>query len=334
MKIVSTSVRTAAWCRTHRNPSAMSCPMWRASARSRRCAGSATRETSRAPSATSTAWVTNGRAIPAAKSAAPIGGPASWLTVMKPVWSREFAIARSSRGTSIGSSVWELLSAKTSAVPRRKRATSTTAIETVPVTTVVAIRTSTTARIRSTDTTIEPAVEPVGEGAGVQPEDQRWQPLQQRGQRHQEGVVGLRGDQQRTGRDRDAVAEVRDPRRGEQPPEARAQALGDDGFDEAAHKEGTLDARAAASRGLPARGIFGMRAWNVRNRARKRRLVDEGRAHAALVFDGDEAVAWCSTAPRPSCRTSTPQAVRGRARHVARPPDHLPVRGQVYRARE
>jgi len=28
------------------------------------------------------------------------------------------------------------------------------------------------------------------------------------------------------------------------------------------------------------------------NRALKQRLVDEGRAHAALVFDGDEAVAW------------------------------------------
>ncbi|HEY3956324.1 MAG TPA: GNAT family N-acetyltransferase [Streptosporangiaceae bacterium] len=29
------------------------------------------------------------------------------------------------------------------------------------------------------------------------------------------------------------------------------------------------------------------------NRTLKRRLVSEGRAHAALVFDGDEAVAWC-----------------------------------------
>jgi GNAT superfamily N-acetyltransferase len=29
------------------------------------------------------------------------------------------------------------------------------------------------------------------------------------------------------------------------------------------------------------------------NRAIKKRLVDEGVAHAALVFDGDEAVAWC-----------------------------------------
>ncbi len=29
------------------------------------------------------------------------------------------------------------------------------------------------------------------------------------------------------------------------------------------------------------------------NRGRKQRLVSEGRAHAALVFDGDAAVAWC-----------------------------------------
>ena len=29
------------------------------------------------------------------------------------------------------------------------------------------------------------------------------------------------------------------------------------------------------------------------NRALKQRLVDEDRAHAALVFDGNEAVAWC-----------------------------------------
>jgi GNAT superfamily N-acetyltransferase len=29
------------------------------------------------------------------------------------------------------------------------------------------------------------------------------------------------------------------------------------------------------------------------NRDRKERLVNEGRAHAALVFDGDVAVAWC-----------------------------------------
>ena len=33
------------------------------------------------------------------------------------------------------------------------------------------------------------------------------------------------------------------------------------------------------------------------NRTLKKRLVEEGRAHAALVFDGDEAVAWCQYGP-------------------------------------
>jgi hypothetical protein len=33
------------------------------------------------------------------------------------------------------------------------------------------------------------------------------------------------------------------------------------------------------------------------NRALKERLVAEGRAHAALVFDGDVAVAWCEYGP-------------------------------------
>lgn len=31
----------------------------------------------------------------------------------------------------------------------------------------------------------------------------------------------------------------------------------------------------------------------IGNRAFKQRLVEQGRAHAALVFDGDRAVAWC-----------------------------------------
>jgi GNAT superfamily N-acetyltransferase len=33
------------------------------------------------------------------------------------------------------------------------------------------------------------------------------------------------------------------------------------------------------------------------NRALKQRLVAEGRAHAALVFDGEEAVGWCEYGP-------------------------------------
>ena len=88
----------------------------RASAGPRPWAGSATRDTSSTPAATSTVSATNGHTTPAANSAAPIGGPTSWLSVMKPVCSRELAIARSSRCTSIGVSVAEVLSAKTSAV--------------------------------------------------------------------------------------------------------------------------------------------------------------------------------------------------------------------------
>jgi hypothetical protein len=38
------------------------------------------------------------------------------------------------------------------------------------------------------------------------------------------------------------------------------------------------------------------------NRALKQRLVKEGRAHAALVFDGDVAVAWCR--PRQARRSA------------------------------
>ena len=153
-KIVSTSVRTAAWCRTQRNPSAMSWRTWLSMLRSRPCAGSTMRDTSTAPSATRTAWVRNGSAIAVANSAAPIGGPASWLTVMKPVWRRELPTARSWRSTSIGSSVLVVLSANTSAVPSRNIATSTIAIETVPLITASASSTSTTARSRSTVTTM------------------------------------------------------------------------------------------------------------------------------------------------------------------------------------
>jgi hypothetical protein len=54
------------------------------------------------------------------------------------------------------------------------------------------------------------------------------------------------------------------------------------------------------------------------NRLIKQRLVNEGRAHAALVFDGDKAVAWCEygtpeelpapSSSRPVSATSAPRA--------------------------
>jgi hypothetical protein len=65
------------------------------------------------------------------------------------------------------------------------------------------------------------------------------------------------------------------------------------------------------------------------NRALKERLVEEGRAHAALVFDGDEAVAWCQYGtPEELPNIHPPQGVRGRSRQPARLPDHLHLRGQ------
>ena len=38
------------------------------------------------------------------------------------------------------------------------------------------------------------------------------------------------------------------------------------------------------------------------NREIKKKCVDEGRNHAALVFDGELAVVWCEYGTRPSCR--------------------------------
>ena len=49
-------------------------------------------------------------------------------------------------------------------------------------------------------------------------------------------------------------------------------------------------------------------------RVLKRRLVEEGRAHASLVYDGDEAVAWCEYgSPGGAAEHLPPQAVRGGA---------------------
>jgi hypothetical protein len=84
--------------------------------------------------------------VPAANSAAPIGGPASWSKVINPASSRELATARSSRETSIGTRVAEVLSAKTSAVDSRPNATSATVTETVPVSIETTRTVSTTAR--------------------------------------------------------------------------------------------------------------------------------------------------------------------------------------------
>src|SRR6476469_7100360 len=62
VKIVSTSVLTAAWWRTHRTPSAISRLIALAGRAAAPCAGSRTRLMSSAPAATRTAWPMNGHA--------------------------------------------------------------------------------------------------------------------------------------------------------------------------------------------------------------------------------------------------------------------------------
>lgn len=145
---MSTRVRTAAWFTVQRKPSAMSRRRLRLSCAGRSRTGSRTRDTSTTAAATSTSSVANGQAAPAANSAAPIGGPISWLRVMKPVCSRALATVRSSRCTSIGVSVPAVLSANTSATVSRPIAASAPIAVSVPVSIVATSPASTRTRAR------------------------------------------------------------------------------------------------------------------------------------------------------------------------------------------
>ena len=104
-----------------------------------------------------------------------------------------------------------MLSTNTSAVPSRNSATSTTAIETVSVTIVPTMTQHHGRADRSTVIDQDLAVQPVGEDAGPEAEQERRQPLRECCQRDQERVVRLRGHQQRAGGDGEAVAEVAHP---------------------------------------------------------------------------------------------------------------------------
>ncbi len=149
MKMVSTSVRTPGWRAAHRQPSSTSVRRRVVTAAGGRT-GRAIRVISTAPTPTSTAWPRNGTATPAAKSAAPSAGPASWLSVTTPVRTRELARMRSSRLTRDGSIEVDAVSLNTSAVPRTKRAARVTVMFTHPVRMAVARITRTAARASST----------------------------------------------------------------------------------------------------------------------------------------------------------------------------------------
>ena len=102
------------------------------------------------------------------------------------------------------------------------------------------------ARTRSTVTTIRRRSSRSATTPAYRPNSSGREPLHPGRRRHQERVVGLRGDQQRPGRDHDAVAGVGHPRRRHQPAEARPHAGRGHGFQQTPHKGVTLVAHAAA----------------------------------------------------------------------------------------
>jgi hypothetical protein len=82
-----------------------------------------------------------------------------------------------------------------------------------------------------------PSVEPVGDGTGRDPEEEVRQLLGKQGERDQQRVLGQRGDEQRAGGQGNAVADVGDGRRRQQPAEAVTESRRGDGLDDAGGHE-------------------------------------------------------------------------------------------------
>ena len=246
--MVSTSVRTAAWCSTQRTPSTMSCQTGRCSSVARPCGGSAMRADQH-HAEHDHHGLADERARHARPRTAPrrSAGPTSWLMVMKPTCRRELAIARSSRRTIIGSRVaggvvgehlGRAEQEQGDQHDRDRDGVGDDRADDAPA------RRRPREQVDRDDQGL--AVQPVGQDAGPQPEHERREPLHQRRQGDQERVVRLRGDQQRAGRDGEAVADVAHPRRAEQPAEGRAEPRGRDDLDRRPHGRRNLP------RGAPA----------------------------------------------------------------------------------
>ena len=223
-KIVSTSVRTAAWCSTQRNASAMS---WRmvgsggaVAAVRRQHAPEHQHGSERDARCTGRRTVRRGRR---AKSAAPDRRPGELVTVMKPVISRALATPRSSRcdqhrhqrrggvvGEHLGGAEQEHRRAApadraTSVAIARVSSTSTTARSRSTVTTMTA---------RSSRSAITPANSPNTRGGS------HWSSA---ASATRNASCGHRGDQQRTGRDARPSPRLLTQRGAEQPPELGAE---------------------------------------------------------------------------------------------------------------
>ena len=200
--------------------------------------GVAIRATRTTPRATQATCTTNGQTMPAAKRNAPSGGPTSWLAVRKPACRRALPMPRSALSTSIGSSVpgrrvGEHLG---HAVDEHRRQHEPD--RHLPGHDGHAQH-GDDDRPQEVGHDDHPTpVEPVGDRPGPQPEQQPGEPLQHGGQGHQHGVAGLRGHQQGAGGQGDPVADVADPRRREQPPEAAPQPWRRDDVQNPAHETG------------------------------------------------------------------------------------------------
>ena len=192
------------------------------------------------PTAMQTTVTTNGHTMATEKSRAPTAGPTSWLPVIMPAIRRALAMPRSRLSTSIGVSVPAVASTNVSAVPRASMATSTMAMLTCPVA-ITAHRPASTSPRTALATIITSRRSSRSASAPAKRPDEQPRRLEGHHRRGDEDrAPGLRGDEQRTGCDQHAVAEVGHPRRPDEPAEAGAQTRREDGLDKSAHKRVSL----------------------------------------------------------------------------------------------
>ena len=210
---------------------------------------------SSAPSAKQAASAANGRAIPTTNRAAPIGGAMSWLVSSTPPERRAFAMPRSSRRTSRGRRLPPPTSANVSAVPEQEQRDEDQPMFTLPVTIVVA-RSASTARAGQVDDDDDPdPVDPVGDDA--RRERRTAAPGRSgRGAPSRRGAGRASGgDEQRPGRERDAVPDVGQDGRREQPPERASEARRGDRLGQAGGGIGHRGSLRGASRGGHLRAV-------------------------------------------------------------------------------
>ncbi len=243
VKIVSARVRIGGCPTSQRNPSSIS---ERTPGRSGRIALTSvmTREMSNAPSAKPAAFAANGMAGPTANRNAPTGGRSSWFVRTNVPCIRALAMPRSSRAKHLRRAEDEQGEQHEGDIhgPANDRCDECHEHERAT-------------KIHHDDHSLP--VESVGGHAADDAEHEHRQVLAQQGHRHEERVPRHRGDEQRPGGDRDAVAGVIDERCREQPAEApteprRHDGLGDPGEKKAHRRQDSKRGVAIPTRKTPA----------------------------------------------------------------------------------